>query len=157
MSSKNCALCPVQYYSIKQSQLKGTPIWLVLSLNASMMNLSVEIGYVILPAFQRTFVTTNAIGTLLKICLDVPSEGGIGFRRVVWTADNDASLKTAERMGFKYEGWMWWTWATWALGHEKLGKRLGRKEVKHWAGIVHCSPSVGMIGRVEGRNKCKAD
>jgi RimJ/RimL family protein N-acetyltransferase len=111
----------------KSTQLTDNLAGVVALINTSTMNLSVEIGYVItLPAFQRTFVTTNAIGVLLKFCLDVPSEGGIGFRRVVWTAhpENIASVKTAERMGLKQEGRMRWTWA---IGHDKIGKKAGKE------------------------------
>jgi len=47
-----------------------------------------ELGPVIvLPEFQRTFVSMNAIGLLLKYVLDLPAQGGLGYRRVQWTAD----------------------------------------------------------------------
>jgi len=37
-------------------------------------NLSVEIGWVLVfPTFQRTYATTNAIGLLLRYCLELPS------------------------------------------------------------------------------------
>jgi len=94
-------------------------------LNASTANLAIEIAPVItLPKFQRTFVTKNAVGALLRFCLDVPSEGGLGFRRVCWTAhpDNLASVKVAERMGMKIEGHLRWTWA---IGLDKVGKKSG--------------------------------
>ncbi|KAG6811115.1 hypothetical protein H0H92_008915 [Tricholoma furcatifolium] len=73
-----------------------------------------EIGpVVILPAFQGTFVSSNAIGAVLKYLLDTPSEGGVGFRRVAWIAstspDNQASVRAAHRMGFKPEGILRWT------------------------------------------------
>jgi RimJ/RimL family protein N-acetyltransferase len=72
-----------------------------------------EIGPVItLPAFQRTHVTGNSIGLLLRYCLDLPSASvpGIGLRRVVWTTreENPASVKAALRMGFKLEGVARW-------------------------------------------------
>ncbi|KAF9050420.1 acyl-CoA N-acyltransferase [Panaeolus papilionaceus] len=79
-------------------------------------NLSLEIGPAItLPAFQRTFVTSNAIALLLKYALDLPNEdgtGGLGFRRVVWCANpaNTPSVTVAERMGFKKEGVMRYMW-----------------------------------------------
>jgi RimJ/RimL family protein N-acetyltransferase len=72
-----------------------------------------EIGPVItLPAFQRTHVTSNAIGLLLHYCLNLPSASppGLGLRRVMWgaPAGNPASLKAALRMGFQEEGTLRW-------------------------------------------------
>ncbi|CAE6399745.1 unnamed protein product [Rhizoctonia solani] len=72
---------------------------------------SVEIGYVIiLPAYQRTFVSTHAIGLLLDYALQKPSDGGLGLRRVQWQAhaDNAASIRAAQRMGLKLEGILRW-------------------------------------------------
>ncbi|KAF9468080.1 acyl-CoA N-acyltransferase [Collybia nuda] len=94
-------------------------------LNTAKDNFVVEIApVIILPTFQRTFVTTNAIGILLKYCLDLPPQGGIGFRRVTWTAhqNNQASVKAAERMGMKREGHLRWTWA---ISSEKIGEKCG--------------------------------
>jgi RimJ/RimL family protein N-acetyltransferase len=82
-------------------------------LNISVENLSLEIGPVIvLPKFQRTFVSANAVGLALCYALDLPSEGGLGFRRVAWTANplNEASVSAAEKIGFKREGLLRWTW-----------------------------------------------
>ncbi|CAE6455031.1 unnamed protein product [Rhizoctonia solani] len=72
---------------------------------------SVEIGYVIvLPSYQRTFVSTHAIGLLLDYALKQPSDGGLGLRRVQWQAhaDNMASIRAAQRMGMKMEGILRW-------------------------------------------------
>ncbi|KAI9508970.1 acyl-CoA N-acyltransferase [Russula earlei] len=85
-------------------------------INASPENLSAEIAWVLVfPAFQRTYVTTNAVGLLLRYCLelpDAPQGRGLGFRRVQWTTHtkNEASLKAAKRMGFREEGLHRWTW-----------------------------------------------
>ncbi|KAF7312271.1 N-acetyltransferase domain-containing protein [Mycena indigotica] len=82
-------------------------------LHTSFANLSTEIGpVVIFPDFQRTFVASNAIGLVMRYCLNLPSDGGLGFRRVQWTAneENTASLRAAERMGMKVEGVMRWNW-----------------------------------------------
>jgi RimJ/RimL family protein N-acetyltransferase len=83
--------------------------------NVSPANLSAEIGWaVVFPAFQRTYVTSNAVGLLLRYCLDLPIPGaarpGLGFRRVQWTAHaaNRASAAAAERMGFRDEGVLRW-------------------------------------------------
>ncbi|KAH9484923.1 hypothetical protein JR316_0001825 [Psilocybe cubensis] len=82
-------------------------------LHASPQNLSVEIGPVIVfPEFQRTFVSANAIGLLLRFFLDLPAQGGQGFRRVVWCASpaNEASIAAAEKMQFVKEGVTRWLW-----------------------------------------------
>ncbi|KAG6833350.1 hypothetical protein H0H87_008526 [Tephrocybe sp. NHM501043] len=81
--------------------------------NGSSPNLAVEIAWVLIsPKFQRTHVTTNAIGLLLKYALDLPENGGLGLRRVVWQCSpfNGPSLKAAERMGFKTEALSRWTY-----------------------------------------------
>ncbi|TFK97426.1 acyl-CoA N-acyltransferase [Pterulicium gracile] len=80
-------------------------------LNSSPENLRTEIGFiVILPEFQRSHVSSNAIGLLLHYALDLPERGGLGLRRVQWqsNADNEASIRAAERMGFKREGVRRW-------------------------------------------------
>ncbi|KAH8110050.1 GNAT family acetyltransferase [Phellopilus nigrolimitatus] len=89
-------------------------------LNTDKANLSTEIGFVlILPAFQRTHVTSNAVGLLLHYCLELPfasfadSGGygpGLGLRRVQWQthAENARSVRTAERLGFQREGIIRW-------------------------------------------------
>jgi len=80
-------------------------------LNTSVQNLSTEIGaIIIIPSFQRTHVTSNAVGLLLQYALDLPQDGGLGLRRVQWqtNAGNDVSIGTAERMGFRKEGLLRW-------------------------------------------------
>lgn len=94
-------------------------------LNTSAANLCTEIGFVItLPPFQRTHVTSNAVGLLLQYALDLPSPaegalplgrekqggGGLGLRRVQWQANslNLSSIRAAERMGFKHEAVLRW-------------------------------------------------
>ncbi|KAK0649533.1 acyl-CoA N-acyltransferase [Cercophora newfieldiana] len=79
--------------------------------STSPVNLVTEIGYVmVLPAFHRTHVTTNAVGLMLKYALDGPYKGGLGLVRVHWQTStaNVASLKTAERMGFRREALLRW-------------------------------------------------
>ncbi|KAJ6111156.1 acyl-CoA N-acyltransferase [Penicillium sp. IBT 16267x] len=87
-----------------------------------------EIGVLIFSAFQRTHVTTNAIGLLLQYTLDPPSAGGLGLRRVEWKchAENAASRRVALRMGFEFEGIARWH-RTFAIGSpaEALEKRNG--------------------------------
>lgn len=80
-------------------------------LNTSTTHLKTEIGCItILPPFQRTHVTTNAVGLLMEYALNPPSFSGLGLRRVQWQADelNFQSIQTAERMGFKREGTLRW-------------------------------------------------
>jgi RimJ/RimL family protein N-acetyltransferase len=83
----------------------------IISLNGTNpVNAVTEIGVVIFPAFQRTYVATNATGLLLLWTLDPPSRGGLGLRRVEWKANaaNVASRRTALRMGFEFEGVARW-------------------------------------------------
>jgi len=77
----------------------------------SYKNAGIEIAWVIMfSMFQRTHVTTNACGILLKHCLDPPGKG-MGFRRVQWTAhaENEKSIKAAQRLGFEMEGILRWS------------------------------------------------
>jgi len=88
-----------------------TPAGIVGLLNASPMDLSAEIGFVVaFPRYQRTHLTSNMVGLLLQYCLEVPEHGGLGLRRVQWqtNANNDASVKAALRMGFQHEGVKRW-------------------------------------------------
>lgn len=78
---------------------------------ASAIHLSAEVGYIIiLPPYQRTHVTTHAVGLLLHYALDSPEQGGLGLRRMQWLADppNKASISAAQRMGFQLEGILRW-------------------------------------------------
>ncbi|VDC00020.1 unnamed protein product [Peniophora sp. CBMAI 1063] len=80
-------------------------------IKTSIGNLSTEMGPVItLPEFQRTYVTSSAIGLLLRYCLEVPAKGGLGLRRVQWSANakNKTSVRSAVRMGFQREGTLRW-------------------------------------------------
>lgn len=80
-------------------------------MNTSVRHLSTEIGcVVVLPQFHRTHVTTNAVGLMLQFALDGVANGGLGLRRVQWTANsmNAASIRVAERMGFQREGLLRW-------------------------------------------------
>ncbi|KAG0695275.1 GNAT family acetyltransferase [Suillus ampliporus] len=80
-------------------------------MNSSSANLCTEIGYiVILPPFQRTHVNSNAVGLLLQYALELPSQGGLGLRRVQWQCSsvNAPSIRAAERLGFTKEGVMKW-------------------------------------------------
>ncbi|KAH8980074.1 acyl-CoA N-acyltransferase [Lactarius akahatsu] len=115
-------------------------------INASPENLSAEIAWVLVfPAFQGTYVTSNAIGIMLQYAFELPSPGpggrrGLGFRRVQWTAHsaNKPSHAAATRMGLKEEGVLHWSWVLHegAEGHgiplrtgDPLSPRPGRHSV----------------------------
>lgn len=89
----------------------GALAGIIAYMNTSTANLSTEIGCVtILPPFQKTHVTSNAVGLLLQYALELPENGGLGLRRVQWQASsvNTASMRSAERMGFEKEGVLRW-------------------------------------------------
>ncbi|KAH7915617.1 acyl-CoA N-acyltransferase [Hygrophoropsis aurantiaca] len=107
-------------------------------LNHSPSNLSVEIGVLcILPAFQRTHVATQAVGTLLRYSLALPSASvsGLGLRRVYWYAhpDNNPSVNLAKRMGLKKEGIMRWAWVL-PEGKESVGMAPRGNDLKKGLG-----------------------
>ncbi|KAF9553910.1 acyl-CoA N-acyltransferase [Agrocybe pediades] len=112
----------------KQSdEIPGQIAGLIGWLHASARTLSAEIGpVIILPEFQRSFVATNATGLLLQYFLDLPTQGGLGFRRVFWCANpfNEPSVNAAKKMGFVQEGVMRWTWV---LSDGKEGKPVDGK------------------------------
>ncbi|EKM51083.1 uncharacterized protein PHACADRAFT_103896 [Phanerochaete carnosa HHB-10118-sp] len=75
-------------------------------LNTVPAYLSTEIGFVFtLPPFQRTHVTTHAVGLLLAWCFDE-----LKLRRVQWQANalNEKSVSAAQKMGFILEGIIRW-------------------------------------------------
>ncbi|KAH8105124.1 acyl-CoA N-acyltransferase [Cristinia sonorae] len=81
--------------------------------STSASDLRSEIGHVLtFPAFQRTHVTGNAIGVLVKYCMDKPSASppGLGLRRLQWYChpDNAKSARLAEKMGMRREGVLRW-------------------------------------------------
>lgn len=89
----------------------GTLAGIIGLINTDASRLVSEVGPVIvLPEFQRTHVTRNAVGLLLQWCMELPSvpKRGLGLRRVTWLAhpDNAASTMTALKMGFRDEGIM---------------------------------------------------
>ncbi|CAN8096785.1 unnamed protein product [Discula destructiva] len=76
-------------------------------INTSEVNRSTEIGaVVVLPKFQRTHVTTNAVGLLMQRAYASPKNGGLGLARTEWkcNAANLASVKVAERLGYQKVG-----------------------------------------------------
>ena len=116
--------------------------------HSSAEQLSTEIAFVvILPAFQRTHVASNVIGVLLQHCLELPTANppGLGLRRVQWCAHskNLASVRLAERMGFRNEGvtrWMWVLPSELARDGEKPreGDEWPEKPGRHTAKLSLC-------------------
>ena len=87
------------------------------------MNLTTEIGFIyILPPFQRAKIASTAVALMLQYALEPPERGGLGLRRVQWQANsrNTASRRMAERMGFRFEGFLRWQ----RIFHQ--GKRRGK-------------------------------
>ncbi|KZP23801.1 hypothetical protein FIBSPDRAFT_857938, partial [Athelia psychrophila] len=64
----------------------------------------------VFPSYQRSHVSTHAIGLILCWCLELPGAGGLGMRRVQWAGnpENIATIKVAQKMGFLDEGTMRW-------------------------------------------------
>ncbi|KAJ2920569.1 hypothetical protein H1R20_g16524, partial [Candolleomyces eurysporus] len=96
-------------------------------------HLNTEIGAVqIFPPFQRTHVASNAVGLLLNYALNLPEEGGLGLRRVVWQANsvNKASIRLAERLGFQFEGILRWDRVMPGTGKAGNGKELREGDPK---------------------------
>jgi len=85
----------------------GTMGWI----GASAQHLKAEIGFVtVFPAFQRKGIATQAAGLMLRYALDLPSDGGLGLRRVQWQAyiENSKSVRLAESLGFVKEAVFRW-------------------------------------------------
>jgi RimJ/RimL family protein N-acetyltransferase len=109
-------------FAILDKARGGTMGGVIGLINASAAHLCAEIAWVLVfPAFQRTYVTSNAIGLLLQYTLELPSPSassrpgarrGLGLRRVQWMAPsaNRTSQIPATRMGLKEEGTLRWTW-----------------------------------------------
>ena len=107
-------------------------------LNSSAPHLAAEIGHIItFPAFQRTHVTSNAVGLLLHYALDPPSAGGLGLRRVFWQANalNEKSVRAALRMDFQWEAILRWDRVL-PLGKEKAGNKKGERNGDPRSGCV---------------------
>ncbi|TFK38332.1 acyl-CoA N-acyltransferase [Crucibulum laeve] len=108
-------------------------------INTSPINLATEVGCImILPPFQRTHISSNAVGLLLHYALDLPSAGGLGLRRVFWQANslNTKSIRLAERMGLKLEGILRWDRVLPA-----------NKDAGNGRGVREGDPRAGCLGR----------
>lgn len=86
---------------------EGELAGMIAYINTSRAMLSTEIGVVtVLPKYQRTHVTSNAVGLLMQYALTSPEDGGLGLARTEWKCStaNLASAKVAERMGYEKVG-----------------------------------------------------
>ncbi|KAK1221550.1 hypothetical protein PQX77_015669 [Marasmius sp. AFHP31] len=119
----------------QKPQMAGT----IAFINSSAEDLSTEIGcIVVFPQFQRTHVTSNAVGLMMHYALDLPKDGGIGCRRVQWMANalNSASVGFAKKMGFELEGIIKWHRVisqSKAVGHNGSAIREGDPRGGHLA------------------------
>ncbi|KAJ6107299.1 acyl-CoA N-acyltransferase [Penicillium sp. IBT 18751x] len=106
----NCLYSIIDKSNTGPKDLNTTFAGTIALTSTSPENACTELGIMIFSAFQRTHVTSNAIGLVLQYTLDPPSAGGLGLRRVEWRchAENQASRKTALRMGFEFEGILRW-------------------------------------------------
>jgi RimJ/RimL family protein N-acetyltransferase len=116
------------FFAILDKDRGGTLAGAIGLINTETVNLSTEIGFVtIFPAYQRTYVTSNAVGILLRYCLELPNapRPGLGLRRVQWVAHsfNLPSHNAAVRMGFRHEGTLRWHWVL-LEGQEGNGSSL---------------------------------
>jgi RimJ/RimL family protein N-acetyltransferase len=101
------------FFAIIDKGRGGTLAGVIGLINTEPVNLTTEIGFIpVFPAYQRTYVTSNAVGILLRYCLELPSapRPGLGLRRVQWVEHsfNQPSYDAAVRMGFRYEGTLRW-------------------------------------------------
>ncbi|KAF2102290.1 hypothetical protein NA57DRAFT_73719 [Rhizodiscina lignyota] len=129
--TEDCLYVIFDKSAIKEEMNTSSKYAGVLSLNGtSPENAVTELGVMVFPQFQRTHVTTNAIGLALLRLLDPPSAGGLGLRRVEWRTHtgNTASRTTALRMGFEFEGISRWHRA---FADAKLGLPVGALEKRN--------------------------
>ncbi|KAH8996782.1 acyl-CoA N-acyltransferase [Lactarius akahatsu] len=117
------------FFAIIDKGRGGTLAGSIGLINTEPVNRSTEIGFItIFPAYQRTYVTSNAVGIILRYCLELPTapRPGLGLRRVQWVTHsfNQPSYNAAVRMGFRYEGTLRWHRV---LREGKEGKGLPRE------------------------------
>ncbi|KAK7015204.1 hypothetical protein VNI00_019154 [Paramarasmius palmivorus] len=118
-------------YDKTQPDVNDEAAGFIALINTSLQDLHTEIGYVVIfQRFQRTHVSSNAVGVLMRYALDLPERGGLGLRRVQWQANklNEASVGLALKMGFVKEGVLRW--------HRVLdkGKEKGHNGGRHRKG-----------------------
>lgn len=86
---------------------EGELAGIIAYINTSELNQSTEIGAVfVLPKYQRTHVTTNAVGLMMQYAYTSQEDGGLGVARTEWKCHsaNAGSMKVAERLGYEKVG-----------------------------------------------------
>jgi RimJ/RimL family protein N-acetyltransferase len=99
--AKNCALPEAAFWTVRPVTTGRASGWLSL-MNIEPQNAAIELGNIWFgPELQRTRAATEAMFLLLRHAADE-----LGYRRLVWKCNalNAASRRTAERLGFTYEG-----------------------------------------------------
>ncbi|KAJ3769787.1 acyl-CoA N-acyltransferase [Lentinula raphanica] len=73
-------------------------------------NLLTELFVLVFPPSQRTHIGSHMVGLLMRYALNVPGKGGLGLRRVQWSANvkNEGSIGLARKMGMRDEGVRRW-------------------------------------------------
>ncbi|KAK2607291.1 hypothetical protein N8I77_005976 [Diaporthe amygdali] len=97
--------------SLSEVDGEGALAGVIAFMDANPSSRSLTIGTLFtLPSYQRTHVTSNAVGLMLQHALDAPSAGGLGLIRVQWRLDSlhEGSARVAKRMGLRYEGTEMW-------------------------------------------------
>lgn len=87
-------------YTVIQRQ-SGRPVGVANYMNNAPEHLKIELGSIwYSPVAQRTFANTEATYLMLRHAFD------LGYRRVEWKCNalNERSRRSAERMGFTFEG-----------------------------------------------------
>lgn len=90
---------------------EGALAGVIAFMDANPTSRSLTIGTLFtLPPYQRTHVTSNAVGLMLQHALGPQFDGGLGLIRVQWRLDSlhPGSDRVAKRMGFRYEGTEMW-------------------------------------------------
>ncbi|KAJ3709638.1 hypothetical protein DFJ43DRAFT_1135253 [Lentinula guzmanii] len=69
-----------------------------------------QLFVLVLPQARHTHVASHMIGLLMRYALNLPAEGGLGLRRVQWSANvkNEGSIGLARKMGMRIEGVKRW-------------------------------------------------
>ncbi|KAJ3925484.1 MAG: acyl-CoA N-acyltransferase [Lentinula lateritia] len=93
-----------------QGKAEGTPAGICGYVYTSPSDLYTELFVLVFPGYRGTHVASHMVGLLMRYALDLPSLGGLGLRRVQWSANvhNHGSIGLARKMGFRVEGVRRW-------------------------------------------------
>ncbi|KAJ4493655.1 acyl-CoA N-acyltransferase, partial [Lentinula edodes] len=89
---------------------EGTPAGICGYVYTNPSDLYTELFVLAFPRYHHTHVASHMIGLLMQYALNLPSTGGLGLRRVQWSANvkNQGSVGLAKKMGFRVEGVRRW-------------------------------------------------